>query len=524
MRRATGRIRLTGLLALGALELVGLALLGWWPSGRGTPWPALAIWSGAFAVYVAAAWWTLRRSRTDRVHASAAEAGPDAEAAAGGAAGAGGTGEARRLLLAIWIVGLALRALVFPLEPHFSDDIYRYLWDGWVSLHGVNPYLHAPDAAALESLRTSWHALVNHPSVPTIYPPAAQVLFHGVVQITPVVGVFKLVFVLADLGIAAVIQRTARAAGRSPIVPVLLWLWSPLVVVEVAWSGHLDPVGILPMAGGLALLGAASLARGTGSGAEIRERSPTRPRGPARLAGGALLGLGAAVKFAPLAAAPVLARRRRWRALAALLLVPLLLYLPYAEAGAALFGGLGEYARRWAFNGGIHRLLDALLGGALALRPLLGGLLAALVSLAVLRRWSAAFTLYAALGAGLLLSPTLHPWYVLWILPFACLRGSPPWILLSGTVFLGYAGLHAFRATGTWPEPAGLALAVHGPVLALLARDGFRRLREGASEPEDRRRPVAGAEQEREEGPGQVTRAGEAPSGDHEKDGQEAPD
>ena len=78
------------------------------------------------------------------------------------------------------------------------------------------------------------------------------------------------------------------------------------------------------------------------------------------------------------------------------------------------------------------------------------------------------------IGAGLLLSPTIHPWYILWVLPFACLYLNRGWLLFSGTVFLAYAGRDAYLATGVWPEPAWLIWGIHGPPLALLAWDGWR--------------------------------------------------
>jgi hypothetical protein len=45
------------------------------------------------------------------------------------------------------------------------------------------------------------------------------------------------------------------------------------------------------------------------------------------------------------------------------------------------------------------------------------------------------------LGAVVLLSPTVHPWYLLWVLPFAAARCSPGWLLLCGTVTLAYLGV-----------------------------------------------------------------------------------
>jgi hypothetical protein len=44
------------------------------------------------------------------------------------------------------------------------------------------------------------------------------------------------------------------------------------------------------------------------------------------------------------------------------------------------------------------------------------------------------------MGGVILLLPTVHPWYFLWVLPFAAALASPGWLLLGVTVSLAYAG------------------------------------------------------------------------------------
>lgn len=442
-----GSAGLAALAVLGAVEAAALAGMAWVPSARHAPAPAFLLWGVAWAA-MAAAWGIVRRGTRD---------------------GAPPDGRGSRAV--VWGVAVALRLALLPAAPHFSDDVFRFLWDGWVGLQGVNPYLHAPDAAALEPLRTAWHGLVNHPSVPTVYPPGAQAVFRGLAALAPSVLLFKAAWVAADLGVGWTLDRLDRRRPGPDAAP-LLWLWSPLVVVEVAWSGHLEPLGVLPMTAALLWLDGTGRA---GAGGADRREAVGGDRGPRAAAGGALLGLGAAVKFAPAVALPALARRHGWRALVAGLAVPALLLVPYLDAGAALLSGLGEYASRWEFNAGLFVVLRSAAGGDAA--RLAGGLVpAALAVVAAWRGWEVGRTLFWCLGAALVLSPTLHPWYLLWVLPFAALRGSPSWILWTGTIFLAYAGLDAYRATGHWPEPPLLRGLVHLPFLALLAAGGLKRV------------------------------------------------
>src|SRR5512142_300190 len=69
----------------------------------------------------------------------------------------------------------------------------------------------------------------------------------------------------------------------------------------------------------------------------------------------------------------------------------------------------------------------------------------------------------ASLGLFLLLSPVVHPWYVLWVLPFAALYRSPAFLYLAAAVPFGYALLHPVA-----PFSAGLVLALEYAPFAFL--------------------------------------------------------
>jgi len=106
--------------------------------------------------------------------------------------------------------------------------------------------------------------------------------------------------------------------------------------------------------------------------------------------------------------------------------------------------------------------------------------------------------IYWMTGAALLLSPTAHPWYFLWILPWLCLFPARPWILLSGLVALAYANLGASGRAGE-PYP-WVRLVEYGPFYGLAgagwlaaklgARPGLEKRRApAATAPDDLERP-----------------------------------
>jgi len=90
---------------------------------------------------------------------------------------------ALRFVLALALIARLLAVL--PAVP-LSDDLYRYLWDGRVANAGIDPFAYPPSAPELAALRDDrvWPN-VNHPEVPTIYPPVAQLAFRVMDAVAP---------------------------------------------------------------------------------------------------------------------------------------------------------------------------------------------------------------------------------------------------------------------------------------------------------------------------------------------------
>lgn len=407
------------LVPLGVVELSLLAGLGWW-AGAEFPWPALLFFGGAFTAYVVAARGVARTQ--------------------------GG-------LALIWGVAIGMRLALLPLTPELSDDVYRYLWDGHVQLSGMNPYVHPPAAPEVAELTTPYHRLINNPSVPTIYPPLAQMAFFVIALLGGTIFAAKVLWLAFDLATAWILGKVALATGRDPRLTTLLYLWSPLLVVEVAWSAHLETLGLFALA--LTIF----LAR--------------RPFGA-----GVALALAALTKFAPGAALPALARRQGWKLGAGFALVGFGLYLPYIGAGASLFTGLRTYSEHWWFMKGPFVVLEAVFTNPVDARRTAAAIVMGVVAWTTFRRYDTERALLWVLGSGMILTPTMHPWYILWMLPMAALNASRPWILMSGLTFIGYFGLGAYQETGMWPQPLLARAAMWIPFLLLLAYDAVQLRRE----------------------------------------------
>ena len=427
---------LPGLVLLGSV--VALAILG---PHRATLLPALGAYTAAFAALLV----LIRRHGTFL---------DDPKVLLGGA--------------------LLLRLVLFPSLPDLSDDLYRYVWDGWLTASGVNPYLHAPSDPALVGFQGSpLFEAMNSPDYHSVYPPLSQLVFllGGATYAAigwpgaayAVKGGF---FVLELIGIVFLLLALRRL-GR-PLRSLALYAWNPLVLVAVAGGGHTE--------GGL-IAGLGLLAFGVAGGGRRR----------------AWIGLvvAGASKGIPLVLAPLLFRRQ-WReaglsrtvvdALPAVL-VGCALLLPFLRPGvaAAVSGSADLYVRLFEFNAGLYFLLKEasfrltgedfgkVIGPALRWSFLAA---AAVISLRCPIRDAESWFRAALLIVGLYLvmATTVHPWYLLWGLAFVpftkVLRGG--WLWASWAAFLTwftYVGVPHMALTAVFWGGVGFFLVLEFDLL-----------------------------------------------------------
>ncbi len=410
-----------------------------------------------------------------------------------GPARQGGAGELP--VAGVLVVALLLRLLALPLAPSLSDDVHRYLWDGRVAASGANPYRLTPNDADLTGLRDDLWQRTAHRDVATVYPPLALSLFTAANFLPRPLTGYKLTLAAVDL--IGCILLLALARRRGSVAAALAYVWNPLVVIEGAGMGHVDVLGASLVIACVYLI-------------PVRRGSPSGP--PRSLSAGAVAALGVLAKLVPLAAIPLwwswIRRDRPQGRLFALGATCLL--VPGAAAVLVWTGGvppgLAVYALRWEYNGPLYeplwRLVDVLqldraaAGVVHAVRVVFGGevtatpwdtfysyaypqflarvlLLAAGVA-AWLRLWrrrpGAAGAALGAIGIVLLASPTLYPWYLIWVLPWAALLGVRSVLLLSATLPLAY--LPALAGVDYFPWIYG---AVWLPPLVLFLLDGRMR-------------------------------------------------
>ncbi len=351
----------------------------------------------------------------------------------------------RAALAAIFIVAIAARLAMLPAHPDLSTDIYRYLWEGRVILSGANPFVTAPSDTTLAAMRDETYDRLNHKSLPTIYPPLAQGLFAAAAWIRPNVTTLKIIFSLFDLATIVLLVLLLRARGRPPTY-ALVYAWNPLVMVETAHSGHVDAAGVF-----LLVLGLVLWQRGR------------------RMAAGVAFGASLLVKYLAVALAPLFVRRGARRALATMGITAALGYAAFLDAGPHLLGSLRVYGGTWWFNGPPFMALAGFLGDATVARRLLAGFGVAFMLVAARRERDPVRYLYLVTGCALLVSPTVYPWYLIWMVPLLCIYPNQAWIAFTGLVALSYAVWVEYDRSGAWRVPTWLLAAEYVPFYAFLA-------------------------------------------------------
>lgn len=372
------------------------------------------------------------------------------------------------------ILTLALLCRLLLLPHPVSDDVNRYLWEGRVLAAGYSPYVHAPDSPELSALANNdlWQPRVNHPEFTAVYPPLPLYLFRGLYELnrwlpgayTPTA--IKWLMIFFDLGTIAFLLALLRQRDRSPRW-VILYAFNPVILYSFAGQAHFDVLQIFFCVGSLYFYGE-------------------------RRWGWMFLFVGFAVltKFIPIILLPFFLRRDNWRWGAIALAAIVLPYLPFLQTdGLAVFAGIRKFSGELAVNGAIHTLLRETLGSietaTLICRILLGSIL-------LLGYWhfhpergaryrnDPVSGCFFALGAFLLFAPTLHFWYLSWIIPCLVLRPTASWMLLSLTI-AGYFIANGFaHDDGVWRIPNWMYLVEWVPFYLLLLRDAylfFRRVR-----------------------------------------------
>ncbi|MGO4784803.1 glycosyltransferase 87 family protein [Cryobacterium sp. W22_MBD10_FK3] len=326
--------------------------------------------------------------------------------------------------------------------PNTSTDSARYAWDGIVQNAGISPYAYVPADERLDELRPDWLfpapvageagadcvgerietvdrdagpplcSALNRTTVPTIYPPAAEIYFAAVRAVVGAeAGYWPLQFtgLLLSVGVTGMLLVGMRRRGIDQR-HAAIWAWCPLVATEGVTNSHIDLLGVAFMLAAVFWVSSAKYVRG-----------------------GILLGVAIGVKLIPAIAAPAMLARQGWKVIAAAVVTFALLYVPYVLAtGIGVLGYLPGYLTEEGYEDGSRFALVSLIapgGAAIVVAAIL------LAGLAVVTIWKTDperpwLGQLVMIGGTLLVLSPRYPWYALLLLPFIALSGRWEWLAI----------------------------------------------------------------------------------------------
>ena len=353
------------------------------------------------------------------------------------------------------IITIGVFARLLFLAYPAGNDVFRYVWEGYIQNLGFNPYVFAPTHPALADIARGeiypiWQQ-INHPDLSAAYPPLILLLFRLLAGVNPDPFFFKIVMVVFDIGVMIVLMLMISHLSVHPS-RLILYAFNPLVLLYIAGEGHVDVIQLFFLCISLYLI--------------LCKKH--------YFSGFLVLGLAVVSKYFALLAWPFLASaENRLKNFA--VLIPLILYIPFMDAGSGLFQSLGLFANNYHYNDSVAMLIRFLFGdlhlSAAAIFLMAGLTLIYLVVHNKLR------SVYLALGCLLLFLPTLHPWYLVLITPFLVFFPSRAWLYLQAAVVITFPVIAVELKSGIFQEILWLKWFEYAPFYALLIwgllRDGY---------------------------------------------------
>jgi len=346
----------------------------------------------------------------------------------------------------LFVMGLVGRFGLLFVFPGLSDDIYRFIWDGRLTVAGYNPYSCLPyELTLLEysipGMDQELYRELNSTHYYTIYPPVSQFIFWLSTVCKYDVGlsslIIKVIFLMAEVATFVGISKLLNHLNKPAYLAGIYWL-NPLIIAEGLGNVHFEIIMIVFLVWAIYFL----FVKPQLSKAAI------------------LLSLSVAAKLLPLIFLPYLffrmERKQVIKFFTTFTLSCLVIFLPiFLELQFTKFGAsIDLYFQKFEFNASVYyvlRYVGKLLSGY-NLIHYLGPLLGLTTLILILRKARSTklvdlqsfidFSLFA-FCTYLLLATTVHPWYLavpVLLSIFSTYRFAVVWSALAMLTYVNYSG------------------------------------------------------------------------------------
>ncbi len=148
----------------------------------------------------------------------------------------------------IGIAFIARISLLFAF-PNLSDDIYRFIWDGYLNNLGFNPFAEIPSYYFNQQIEPKWlspelYQKLNSPHYHSVYPPFAQGISSTATYLAGqnwlgISILIKALILIAETGTMYLIYRLLKSYHINPR-NLLIYALNPLVIIELSGNVHFE--------------------------------------------------------------------------------------------------------------------------------------------------------------------------------------------------------------------------------------------------------------------------------------------
>ena len=366
-------------------------------------------------------------------------------------------------LVLIACAAVIFRLTAWPLYPGFSDDAFRYRWEGKIQALGGNPYQAAPNDPQWAGARDATFPSVVGKDRKAGYGPLTEIVedvsYRAIRRAVddPFAQVFwfKLPGALFDLSVCAALAWLLALRGLR-MERALIYAWCPLPIFEFWAQGHNDSLTIL-----FILLALCSAVRGRTAWTF------------------AALWMAVAAKLWPLILFPLFLFRRehglRKRAAWAAATAPLFLlcWWPHRSNVIENLRFMSGFIGGWRNNDSVFGALLWLAHGDLDHAKDSAFLLLALaVAFVAWKRWPLERACLVVVVALLGISANCFPWYLTWFVPLLAVLPWTPLLLWTALMPLTYTVLFDWVAVGVWNGVGAIRWYVYVPVILFALLNG----------------------------------------------------
>ena len=149
----------------------------------------------------------------------------------------------------VFLIGLLLRLSLIISTPLLSDDYLRFLWDGYLTSEGINPFNFKPSELYLlaegDEFANSLFTNIKDKNSYSAYPPVNQWIFYFSALTKSIMGgvlCLKIILIIFDIATYFVLNKLFKRYKINEKKLILYWL-NPLVIIELI--GNLHTEGIL---------------------------------------------------------------------------------------------------------------------------------------------------------------------------------------------------------------------------------------------------------------------------------------